>query len=224
MKQCYWLVFVVPFLLTCKKVEEESIPFRASGYLLEAETNKPFPNRTMNATDGYWGVGETVYDQVITDENGFFEFNFSTKYSQLNEVVVECAGFPGNHQRYGRDQDGNFVELSRDFDLEDAKMENNQEYIFYCFPKASFYFSLPPLTQELMGYTLEIYQESSKADYFTYSLGDPASVSYLTSVRPLEAANRAFGTFTLRNGVVIKSDTFNVYCPPNLTTEVYLDL
>ena len=242
MKPYFWLLFAIPFLLTCKKDKEEDNYFILSGQVLDATTGQPMPGLKLHVFETAWVGGWFGYFEVhwlgefFTDTQGQYSYEFSKgSLNGVSGVYLGCSNLPENYQEYVIQVAQNGVKLGdKNFalDLNEiepqlidyGEIESRAYYTFKVFPKAYYQFQIPPLTSELKKDTLVLIVSTGFLYYKAYPLGEASWVALLEQVSALKAADRAKGSFELRRDTLIKSGTFDVCCPPYDTTIIFLDL
>lgn len=157
MKPFYWLIFSIPFLLTCHK-EVEDNTFTVRGVMLDGVSGARLSGRNLQAFQiwidySQWGglLQISWLGSCVTDKDGYFELNFDN--AQLpdvtdNMVRLGCSNSSSEYQDYARrrtgenpSQDFETVKITLDVDAqnyessEDGIIVDNAYYTYELFPK-----------------------------------------------------------------------------------------
>jgi hypothetical protein len=236
-------VRVLPLFLlfqTCVKEKEPTQNFTYNGTLLDASTNEPIPQVSLHAYSSGGDVNDAwngtlyadIHQTIITDSGGHFDFVFDKELLDYKRVNLGATNMPGKYQYYITP--GNPVK-SLFFDFEDYYVLSESEKFeiisgdqrtIYVYPKTSFRFVLPQITNTLKHDTLVMYMQGNWPNNGSYSvfLGNTVNVNSFRSVRNLINANRVKGFFELRRNGVLKTGIFDMFCNPSDTTDVSLNL
>jgi hypothetical protein len=235
MKSLYWLVITILSLWACKK--EDSI-YNVGGIVTDGSSGQPIVGLPLTVYKAGGGInaawhGElkvVVLDEELTEEDGRFSIMFdkTNLSSEFESVYLGCDSIPNGYQNYVRvDQDlGNLYLDKHDYyaNWKPISVFDHQDLSLKMFQQAYFNLALPPLTQDLKQDTLVLKLSTSYEYNEQFHLGNSQEVQSLLKIRELMAADRAIGTYLLRRGTIIKSGSFDVFCSPHDTTEVYLNL
>jgi hypothetical protein len=242
MKSVYWLIFALPFLMTCLKEDRETV-YNVSGSFKDGSTGNPIKGVSwaVYTADGdanaAWN-GELVVEvhvSGVTKDDGTFDASFNNFEPNLNNVYLGSTAWPERYQRYVRyDNDNGIKNLYLDINdfyttaaSELLNLRDDQHYALKMYPKASYKIVLPSIIpnefkQDTLVLNLltthQVYWEDNR-----YALGNINDILRLQNEeRNVIASDKALGWYTLRNGTVKKEGYFDVYCDPGVITEVHL--
>lgn len=157
MKPLFWLVFALPFLLTCHK-EVEDTTFNVRGVMLDGVSGVRLSGRNLQAFQiwvdySQWGgmLQISWLGSCVTDKDGYFELAFDkTQLEDItdNTVRLGCSNSSSDYQDYARrrtgenpSQDFETVKITLDVDAqnyeasEDGLIVDNAYYTYELFPK-----------------------------------------------------------------------------------------
>lgn len=141
MRPLFWLVFVIPFLLTCKKEADDST-FKISGIMTDSSTGLPLSNQHLKVFEIWFTTNPlnptariTWLGECVTDSSGRFELSIDKSKLSVNPIVrLGCNDLPSGYTGYALRSAGNSPNPVYDvvkiaLDVDDQNYENSEDGI-----------------------------------------------------------------------------------------------